>query len=142
MREDQGGVYSVSVDGNTSKFPKPKYMIQSTWGCNPENITKLSRTVLDEMRKIKKEGPTVIDLNKVKETLIRQRETKLKENGFWSSALQNHFLLDDKLLTLEEYKTFINSFSIKDIRAVANKYLNTENYVEVTLTPSAKPDSK
>jgi len=142
MREDQGGVYGVSVDGNASKLPKPKYTIQTTWGCNPDNIKKLSQTVLDEMGKIKKDGPTEIDLNKVKETLIRQRETQLKENGFWLTSLKNHFLFGDKLLTLEEYKTFIDSFSIADIKSIANKYLNTGSYVEVALTPAPKPESK
>ena len=142
MREDQGGVYGVSISGNSSKLPKPKYSIQSTWGCNPENIKKLSQTVLDEMGKIKKDGPTDIDLNKVKETLIRERETRLKENGFWLTTLQNHFLFGDRLLSLEDYKTFINSFSGDNIKAIANKYLNTNNYVQVALTPAPKVEVK
>ena len=136
MREDQGGVYGVSMNGSTSRLPKPKYSINSSWGCNPDNIRKLSQTLLDEMKKIKKDGPTNIDLNKVKETLIRERESRIKENGFWLGALQNHFLFGDKLLSLEEYKTFIESFTPKEIKAIANKYLNTESYVQVALTPA------
>ncbi len=142
MREDQGGVYGVSVNGSASKLPKPMYTIQSTWGCNPENITKLSQTILDEMGKIKKDGPAEIDLNKVKETLIRDRETRLKENGFWLTSIQNHFLFGDKLLSLEEYKTFISSFTGAEIKAIANKYLNTNSYVQVALTPAPKAETK
>ena len=142
MREDQGGVYGVSVNGNASKLPKPKYTIQSMWGCNPENITKLSQTVLNEMNKIKNEGPTEVDLGKVKETLIRDRETRIKENSFWISSLQNHYLFGDKLLSLDEFKTFINSFTGKDIQAIAKKYINTESYVEVALTPKPKEETK
>lgn len=138
MREDQGGVYGVSINGSSSRLPKPKYSISSTWGCDPEKINELTQTVLNEMEKIKKEGPTDVDLNKVKETLIRGRETRLKENGFWLGALQNHFLYGDKLLSLEEYKTFINSFTGADIKAVGNKYLNTSTYVQVALTPAEK----
>jgi zinc protease len=136
MREDQGGVYGVSINGSTSKIPEPRYAIQTTFGCSPENITKLSQTVLDEMEKIKKDGPQAIDLEKVKETLIRGRETRMKENGFWLSALQNHFMLGDKLLTLEEYKNLVDSYKISDIKAIADKYLNTKSYVQVALTPS------
>jgi zinc protease len=142
MREDQGGVYGVGVNGSSSKLPKPKFTIQASWGCNPDNITKLTETVLGEMGKIKSEGPTETDLNKVKETLIRERETRLKENGFWLSSLQNHFLLGDKILTLEEYKAFINSFTGADVKAVANKYLNTKSYVQVALTPATKAEVK
>lgn len=142
MREDQGGVYGVSINGSTSKFPKSRYTIQSTWGCNPENIVKLSQTVLDEMGKIKKEGPAEIDLNKVRETLIRERETNVKENSFWLSVLQNHFLAGDKLLTLDEYKALVNSLKRDEIKAIADKYLSTTNYVEVSLTPELKTESK
>jgi zinc protease len=142
MREDQGEVYGVSVNGSTSKFPKPEYSIQSTWGCKPENITRLSETVIGEMEKIKKEGPSETDLAKVKETLIRDRETNIKENSFWLSVIKNHYLLGDKLLTLDEYKTIINSYTVAEIKAVANKYLNTKSYVQVELTPAAPAETK
>ncbi|TFG42509.1 MAG: insulinase family protein, partial [Bacteroidia bacterium] len=71
MREEQSGVYGISFSGSPVKYPEPEYTITSTWGCNPDSITKLSQTVLDEIAKIKKNGPAVEDLNKVKETLIR-----------------------------------------------------------------------
>ena len=142
MREEQSGVYGVSINGNPVKYPEPKYTITSMWGCNPDSITKLSQTVLGEMLKIKKAGPSVEDLNKVKETLIRERETRLKENNFWISSLQNLYLNDDRLMSLEEYKTFVNSFTSKDIKKIANKYLDTENYVKVALTPAPKAEVK
>ena len=142
MREDEGGVYGISIKGSTSKFPKPEFSINMTFGCKPENIKMLTQTAIDEMEKIKKDGPTEVDLNKVKETLIRERETRVKENGFWLNALQNHFLYADRLLSLEDYKTFINSFSGGDIKAIANKYLNTKSYVEVALTPATKTEAK
>jgi zinc protease len=142
MREDKGGVYGVSVNGSAVKFPEPKYTITSSWGCNPDSIKMLSQTLLNEMGKIKNEGPTEVDLNKVKETLIRERETRLKENNFWISALQNHYLNGDRLLTLDEYKKFVNSFTTNDIKAIANKYLDTKSYVEVMLTPAPKVEAK
>jgi zinc protease len=142
MREEQGGTYGVSFNGSPSKFPKPKYTITSSWGCNPDSIAKLSQIVLVEMAKIKKEGPTVEDLNKVKETMIRERETRLKENNFWISSLQSLYLNGDRLMTLDEYKTFVNSFTSEDIKKIAGKYLDTENYVKVALTPAPKSDVK
>jgi zinc protease len=142
MREEQSGVYGVSINGTPVKYPEHKYTITSSWGCNPDSINKLSQTFLNEMTKIKKNGPTDEDLNKVKETLIRERETRLKENNFWISVLQNLYLNDDRLMTLEEFKTYINSFTGKDIKKVADKYLNTEIYVKVALTPSPKVETK
>jgi zinc protease len=142
MREEQSGVYGVNISGSPVRFPEPEYTITSMWGCDPDSISKLSQIVLDEMTKIIKTGPTEEDLNKVKETLIRERETRLKENSFWISALQNHYLNGDRLLTLEEYKTFINSFTGKDIKSIAGKYLDTGSYVKVALTPAEKAEVK
>lgn len=136
MREDQGGVYGVGISGTTVKFPKSMFNISAGWGCNPENIKKLSQTVLDEMSKIKKDGPTEIDMNKVKETLIRERESKMKENSFWLTNLQNYYYIGDKLLSLDDYKNFVNSITGNDIKAIAKRYLNTGNYVQVALTPA------
>jgi len=135
MREDQGGVYGVSIDGGASKLPHPSYTISSQWGCKPENLEKLSQTVIDEMNKIKNGGPEETDLNKVKETMIRERETQVKENGFWLSYLQNHYINGNKILLLEEYKSLVNSMTVKKIKAIANRYLDTQNYVQVYLTP-------
>ena len=142
MREDQGGVYGVSISGTTSKIPESKYSITAYWGCNPDNIKKLSQTVLDEMNKIMKDGPTDEDLNKVKETLLRERETRMKENGFWVAALQSHYFTGDVIRSIDDYKSFVNSFTGKDIKAIADKYLNTGSYVEVYLTPAPKTDAK
>ncbi len=138
MREDQGGVYGVSIGGTAQKFPRQMFTVQAGWGCSPDNIKKLSQTVLDEMGKIQKDGPTDIDINKVKETLIRERESRMKENSFWLTALQNFYYVGDKLMSLDEFKNFVNSITKDDIKAVAKKYLDTKNYVEVALIPAAK----
>jgi zinc protease len=142
MREDQGGVYGVSIGGSTSKFPKPAFNITASWGCAPENIASLSNTLLDEITKIKKDGPSVADLNKVKETLVRARESDIKENGFWLGALQNYFIYNLSLLSLDDYKVFVNSITPADIKAIATKYADTNHYVEVSLSPAATTGTK
>jgi len=136
MREEQGGVYGISFEGSPSKFPRPEYTITSSWGCHPDSISKLTGTVLSEIEKTMKYGPSEEDLAKVKETLIRGRETALKENSFWLSALQSHYMYGTILRTLDEYKSFVNSFTPKDIKKIAKKYLDNQNYVKVALVPA------
>jgi zinc protease len=74
--------------------------------------------------------------------MIRERETQVKENSFWLSYLQNHYLFGNKILSLDEYKALVNSFTVKKMQAVANKYLDTDSYVEVYLTPKEKAEVK
>ena len=142
MREGQSGVYGVSFEGTASKLPRRQYTIYSQWGCKPENIENLTKTVLDEMAKIKKDGPLPSDLDKVKETLIRERETQIKENGFWLGYLQNHYISGNRILSLEEFKALVNSVTVKMVKDVANRYLDTDNYVEVSLTPKEAAEAK
>ena len=66
----------------------------------------------------------------------------MKENGFWLTTLQNHFFNGDILLSLEDFKTLINSYSGSAIKVLANKYLDTKNYVQVALTPAPKTETK
>jgi len=136
MREEQSGVYGISFEGSPSKFPKPEYTVTSSWGCHPDSIPMLAATVLSEIEKIMKRGPSEEDLAKVKETLIRGRETAMKENSFWLSALQSHYMYSTVLRTLDEYKSFVNSFTPNDIRKIARRYLDTRNYVKVALLPA------
>jgi zinc protease len=135
MREDQGGVYGISIDGSAFKLPRPGYSIAASWGCAPENLEGLTRTMLNEIGKIKKRGPQEADLSKVKEAEIRERETLINENSYWLAALLNNSQNGDRLQTMDEYRSFVNSFTIKEIKSVAGKYLNTRDYVEVTLSP-------
>ena len=77
-------------------------------------------------------------MNKVKETLIRDRESKMKENSFWLTALQNYYYIGDKLMSLENFKDFVNSITREDIKVIANKYLDFNHFVQVALTPAPK----
>jgi zinc protease len=136
MREEQGGVYGVNASKSVSQYPRPRYSLDFVWGCSPENVDKLTATVFEQARKIKADGPTEIDLNKVKETLIRERETAMKENTYWQHVLLNTYRQGDKLMTFEDYKKLIHSVKAKDIRRVARKYFNEANYVVGELMPA------
>ena len=133
-----GGVYGVNVSESVSLYPKPRYSIDFVWGCSPENVDKLIETVFDEAKKLKTGGPANTDLNKVKETMIRERETMLKENIYWQQSLQNIYRHGDKLLTFEEFKKMVNSIKTRDIRRTAQKYLSETNYVIGKLMPAEK----
>ena len=108
------------------------------WGCSPENVDKLVATLFDEIKKLKADGPTESDLTKVKETLIRERETVMKDNNYWQQILENSYRRGDKILTIDEYRKMIKSVKSKDIRKVARIYLNEENYVQGELMPLAQ----
>jgi zinc protease len=76
-------VYSPSVGGSCSRAPAQRYSIQVSFNSSPENVDKLSKTVMAMIDTLKTTPPSAADVNKVKEALIREREVSLKQNSFW-----------------------------------------------------------
>jgi zinc protease len=135
MREEQGGVYGVSFSEELNKFPKQKYTITANWGCAPEKVDTLTQTIFGEIERIKKEGPTEIDLAKVKETLIKDYEKQIKQNGFWMGNLKDMYLNGNKIYSLDEYKKAVEAVTIQEIKATAGKYLDSKQYIRGVLMP-------
>jgi zinc protease len=71
----------------TSKFsPKQPTIISVNWGCSPENVEKLINTVLEEMKKMVENGPTDTDIEKAKETFIKEGKLMLRKTNSGSAT--------------------------------------------------------
>lgn len=142
MREDQGGVYGVSVRAFSSQYPKAGYNIRITFNAAPEEVHKLIEVTKLEIDKIKDEGAAEKDITKIIETQKQGRIKNLKLNRYWLGQLsyryQNNIPLDGmKLKVLEEYTSSLDSDLLK---AAARKYLDTENFMQFVLLP--EPDKQ
>jgi len=135
MREDQGGVYGVSVQHNTSKFPQSNYSITINWGCAPENVDTLASTVFSEMMTLAMDGPEAKNLQKAKETLLRDLETNARENQYWLNVLRNSKFYDEPIETIDALKRMIQNITVEDIKTAAGMYFNDQHYVQVVLYP-------
>jgi zinc protease len=135
MREDQGGVYGVRANIGLTKFPKATYDINVSWGCSPENVDKLVNTVFEEMKKIADNGPTDVDIEKSKETLIKERETQVKENQYWLEYIKNRTFMGEKLLSLEQVQSIVKQITKSDLQKAAKSYFTPDHYVKVVLMP-------
>lgn len=135
LREDEGGVYSPGVRMGLSKLPQGRYSFMVTFGCAPENVEKLIASSLDEIEKIKTDGPAQVHIDKFKAETQRSIETGVKTNGFWmgyfSGQLQNHENLDQ----INSYITQVNSITPANVKETAIKYLSGKNYIKLVLLP-------
>ena len=135
IREKLSGVYSPQVMANFEKYPKAHFDFMVFFGCSPKTTDKLSKAVFGEMEKIRKKGPTEVDLGKAKESLIRQRETSLEKNEFWLKYLENGMLNGDDYDKISTYKDRVQAMTIEDLKLAADKYFRTDHYVRVVLMP-------
>lgn len=135
LREDMGGVYSGGMSGNLSKLPYNSYSINVSLPCGPENVDKLIKATFDEIQKIKEKGPTVEDLNKVKETFEKQHEVDLKDNAYWLNRLQRTGELNLNPSDILTINSRMKAFTPKEIQEAAKKYFNMNNYFQAVLYP-------
>ena len=135
LREDMGGIYGGSMRGSVNKLPYPNYNVTVSLPCGPENVDKLIAATFAEIDKIKANGPTEADLNKVKETYSKKFMENMKDNSYWLRSLQataDYGNDASNILTLDKK---VNALTVKDIKDAATLYLDLKNYLQVVLYP-------
>ncbi|WP_416442144.1 M16 family metallopeptidase [Leeuwenhoekiella sp. A16] len=134
LREEIGGVYGVGARGSMSKISFSNVTFTISFPCGPENVYKLIEAALTEVEKIKKDGPTETDLNKVKETYLQAHKEQVKQNRYWLTTLQTLDQQDKNMDEVISFEDEIKSLTTKEIQDVANKYLD-QNYFLGILMP-------
>jgi zinc protease len=137
LREDKGGVYGVSVYGDLSRLPKETFSSGVSFGCSPENVADLTQAALDEIKSLQKEGPNTENLEKIRETILRNYEKGLKEDGFWLSNLifyRENELPFAGILKLPDRAKALTADKVRD---AARKYFSSDNVLIARLLPES-----
>ncbi|MEI6822910.1 MAG: insulinase family protein [Bacteroidota bacterium] len=139
IREEMSGVYSPQAQITMSKYPKADYDLMVMFGCGPKNANKLTKAVFKIMKNIQKNGPTQVDLDKAKETIIRERETNMKKNNYWLSKIQQSYFLGEDINQMMSFETRLKAMTLDDIKTLAAKIFTfNDHYVRVVLVPEKK----
>ncbi|WP_342087007.1 M16 family metallopeptidase [Dyadobacter sp. OTU695] len=138
LREEESGVYGVSVSEGTDKFPSGHYRFSIGFGCAPENVDKLVKRAQEEIGKIKTNGADQKDIEKFVAETQRKTETALKTNGFWLDYLDDNTFLGDDLNEVFEQDRLLKSVTVASTKAAAQKYFNDDNFIKVVLMPEKK----
>ncbi|HNY02078.1 MAG TPA: insulinase family protein, partial [Bacteroidales bacterium] len=142
IREQMSGVYSPQIMLNTDQYPKPEMQLIVMFGCSPKMTGKLTKAVIGEIKKIRKNGPTDTDLKKAQEALIRSRETDLEKNEFWLGKLESIYFNHDPENSVSTFRNRVEAVTVDDLKQTAIHYLDPEHYVRVVLMPEKKIDGK
>lgn len=137
LREDKGGVYGVGVSGDLSREPKETFSCNVSFTCSPDNVADLTRAVLDEIKDLQANGPSKDNLEKVRETLLRNYERGLKEDNFWLSNLA--FYRENKLAFSKILKSpdRAKALTVEKVRAASKLYFSSNNLLNARLLPES-----
>lgn len=135
LREDKGGVYGVGLYPVPEHFPKGSYSFVEVFSCAPDNVEKLIKASIDEINEIKKSGCSDVNLGKIKETLLKERETQLQENNFWMSFISSSDMFNESFSEMEKYNEWVNALKSDDFARMAKSYFNDKEFKRFVLNP-------
>ena len=135
IREEKSGVYGVGARGYISRRPYVNYGFSISFPCGPENVAELKQAVYDEIERIKKEGVSQEDVDKIKEAQRIDRKENLERNQYWTSILSQYYTYDVDFDEFYEYENRVEALTPKDIQEAAKKYLVDKNRYEFVLMP-------
>ena len=138
IREELGGTYSITAGSSYQKIPIPVYSITIEFGCAPQRTEDLIKRVFQEIEKFKTEGPTEKQLNDEKEALLRDFETNSKLNNYLLGQITLKYQIGEDPAALWQIPEYYRKLDAATIQQAAKTYLNTKNFVEVTLFPEKK----
>jgi zinc protease len=138
LREELGGTYSVGVNGGIERDPYPRYQFVVDFTTAPERVDELVAVVFAQIDSVRAAGASQADVDKVRETSRRERETSLRDNGFWLGRLMGYERLgwDPRLIDDEPLAA---TLTVERVRDAARRYLDRSRFVEVTLVPEGAP---
>jgi zinc protease len=145
LREDLGGTYGVAVGTSIDRWPEQRFTTSLHFGSAPERADSLANVALDVLRRFAANGPTADELDKVRENLRRNRETSLKQNGFWMTVLENYAIWnDDPAEAVRTFSQRVTSLDANGVRDLARIVLNEANLARFTLLPETRtsPDGR
>ena len=140
IRQELGGTYSITATPNTAKFPKPEYTVRIDWTCDPARTPTLVQRVFDEIEFVKGTPLSSGQLRLIRGALLREFEVDSQENGYLLNQISRRYEDGNAagLAAISDMPDRISALTGDAIQQAARTYLNTSNYVKVTLMPATK----
>lgn len=137
LRENEGLSYDVATWASADAFDSVGgfggYAIMA-----PQNLGKAKASVLEEIGKITTGGVTDEELERAKDTWIREQDTGLSNDGIVTEMLATQAYRDRTTVYMKELRAKIQAVTPADITRVAKKYLDPKRLVIVDAGDVAK----
>lgn len=141
LREERGGVYSPAVRGSRSDVPRDEQQVTVQFTCDPDRTDELAGAVLEQVERLRQNGPSEENMAKVKEQLRRTRETSLRTNPFWVSTLDFYALRPgEDLADVAAFDARVAGLTADDVQQAAQRYLDLDGYARFVLYPASYAD--
>lgn len=133
IREREGGSYGVGCAAWMNRHPVPYAQLIMQFDTDPEKQEKLMNIIHEEVNTIVENGPLAKDLNKEKESMLKDFEEDLEKNSYWKSVLSIYYKNDINYIT--DYKAAVEAITAETVQATLKKLVASGNIFEVVMLP-------
>jgi zinc protease len=138
IRSELGGTYSITADAETAKSPKREFRVRINWTCDPARTDSLVQRVFQEIDGLKATVLTPEQVGRVRDILVRELDENSQDNGYLLNQLARRYEDGEPDAAGADPLKEIAALSGAAIQAAARTYLDTANYVKVTLLPETR----
>ena len=101
---------------------------------DPDKQQRLMEIIHKEVREMAENGPLASDLQKAKESLLKDFEEDVEKNNYWSGTILDSYYLWGE----DEYSTFVETIkgiNAETVKATLKQLLESGNVFEVVMYP-------
>ena len=133
IREREGGSYGVGCAGWMNRYPVPYAQLIMQFDTDPEKQEKLMNIIHEEVMTIVENGPLAKDLQKEKESMLKDFEEDLEKNNYWRTILSVYYKEGINYIT--DYKVAVEAITAETVQATLKKLVEAGNMFEVVMLP-------
>ena len=134
IREREGGSYGVGCAAWMNSKPVPTAVLVMQFDTDPEKQAKLMQIIHQEVQEIIANGPLATDLQKEKESMLKDFKEDLETNGWWyNTALPNYYRLGINMIA--DYEKAVQAVDGAKIQQFLKKLVASGNVFEVVMLP-------
>lgn len=135
LREKMALIYGGGLRGSISKIPTDRYSIAMSLPTGPASVDKVIATMFAEIERMKTDGPSAAELDKVRQIWLQNHQKSMRENGYWITRIQASLMNGTDPARILEYEKLVNALTTDDLKKAAQRYFDMDNYVQVVLYP-------
>ncbi len=136
IREKLGASYSPNAGADGSDALEDFGFVISQSIGKPEDLELLLDTMRELADKLSTAGASEDELDRALKPALGQLEKSLRDNSYWLNTVMSQSQADPDRLSLARTRTIdYKSINLKEVNALAKKYLSAENALLVTIKP-------
>ena len=134
IREREGGSYGVGTYGYMTILPTPRAALLMQFDTDPKKQERLMEIIHEEVQTIIDNGPLATDLQKEKESILKDHQEDLEKNTYWRQALYMYYMYGQNDIT--DYRPAVEAITAETVQQTLKQLVSAGNMFEVVMFPA------